>query len=159
MSIKNHGLSKHRLYEIWIGLRKRCNNPNSKRYCDYGAKGILVCEEWNSNFMSFYNWSLNNGYKDNLSIDRINNNLGYFPSNCRWATQEIQSRNTRRIRENNSSGYRGVSFKKAINKFQCRINVDKKQIYLGVYITAIDAAKTYDKYVLDNNLEHTINGV
>ena len=53
--------------------------------------------------MSFYNWSLNNGYKDNLSIDRINNNLGYSPDNCRWATQEIQSRNTRRIRENNSS--------------------------------------------------------
>lgn len=159
MSIKNHGFSKHRLYKIWIGLRKRCNNPKYQRYYDYGAKGILVCEEWNSNFMSFYNWSLNNGYKDNLSIDRINNNLGYSPDNCRWATQEIQSRNTRRIRENNSSGYRGVSFKKAINKFQCRINVDKKQIYLGVYITAIEAAKVYDKYVLDNNLEHTINRV
>lgn len=159
MSIRNHGLSKHRLYEIWIGLRKRCNNPKHQRYYDYGAKGILVCEEWNINFMSFYNWALDNGYKSDLSIDRINNNLGYSPDNCRWATQEIQSRNTRRIRENNSSGYRGVSFKKAINKFQCRINVDKKQIYLGVYITAIEAAKVYDKYVLDNNLEHTINGV
>lgn len=96
-------------------------------------------------------------YESNLTIDRKDNDKGYGPDNCRWVTQEIQSRNTRRIRENNTSGYRGVSFKKAINKFQCRINVDKKQIYLGVYDSAIEAALTYDKYVVDNNLEHTKN--
>ncbi len=135
----------------------RCNNSSHKAYKNYGGIGIKICDEWNNNFISFYNWSLNNGYESNLTIDRQDNDKGYSPDNCRWVTQEIQSRNTRKIRENNTSGYRCVSFKKAINKFQCRINVDKKQIYLGVYDTAIKAALAYDKYVVDNNLEHTKN--
>src|SRR5690606_14238599 len=62
-----HGLTDHRLYKIWSGMKSRCNNKNQISYKDYGARGIKICKEWNNNFLKFYNWSIKNGYKDNLS--------------------------------------------------------------------------------------------
>lgn len=91
-----HGLYSHRLYRIWVKLRGRCNNPSYHEYSNYGGRGISVCEEWNTNFMSFYNWSLANGYAENLTLDRINNDGNYEPNNCRWATQKQQCNNFRR---------------------------------------------------------------
>lgn len=90
-----HGKSHTRLYKIWIGMKKRCYNPSSNAYERYGGRGIGVCQEWLNDFMSFYNWSMENGYNDNLSIDRIDVNGNYEPSNCRWATIDEQSSNKR----------------------------------------------------------------
>ena len=98
---RKHSMAyKTKLYGVWKSLRQRCENPNDKRYKNYGARGIYFCSEW-KDFESFYNWAMNNGYKyeplesgrNKWSIDRIDNDKGYCPENCRWATDIIQSRN------------------------------------------------------------------
>lgn len=93
-----HGLSKTRIHRIWSGLFSRCENENFSEYHNYGARGIKVCDEWQrpDGFMNFYNWSMDNGYVDNLSLDRVDTNGDYCPENCRWATPKEQSNNTRR---------------------------------------------------------------
>ena len=81
-----------RVYSIWCNMRQRSENPNHPRYPRYGGRGITVCEDWHY-FLQFREWAFSNGYEDTLSIDRIDNNAGYTPSNCRWATQKEQSAN------------------------------------------------------------------
>ena len=91
-----HGKAKTRLYKIWIGMKKRCYNPNSKAYKNYGGRGISMCQEWKENFINFYDWSMEHGYSEELSIDRIDVNGNYEPSNCRWAANKEQGRNQRK---------------------------------------------------------------
>ena len=76
-------------------MKQRCNNPNSKDAHNYSDRGIKVCDDWNKSYEVFRDWAFANGYADNLSIDRIDVNGDYCPSNCRWATQSQQARNTR----------------------------------------------------------------
>ena len=87
-----------RLYKIWQDMKKRCHNSNDPDYVRYGARGIKVCDEWRNSYEAFRDWALANGYSDKLTIDRRDNNLGYFPLNCRWATPKVQANNTRRNR-------------------------------------------------------------
>ena len=92
-SNSTHGKSKTRIYKLWISMKTRCNTKSDSNYKKYGAKGITVCDEWKIDFVSFYRWAYNNGYDDTLSIERLDNNLGYEPSNCKWIPQRDQSLN------------------------------------------------------------------
>ena len=152
-TLKTHGLGYTRLYRIWTNMKDRVFNTKNKRYSDYGCRGITICDDW-LDVQNFYNWAMSNGYEENkgLSIDRIDNNGNYEPSNCRWTTQTIQNRN-QRIQANNTSGYKGVSYHKVSNKYIAQICVNKKQIYLGSYPTAEDGAVAYNNYIIENNLE------
>lgn len=92
---KTHGQSKTKLYKLYKNVINRCYKKNHERYKYYGGKGIKVCDTWLNDFESFYNWAYANGYKQGLSIDRIDNNGNYEPNNCRWVDMSIQSTNKR----------------------------------------------------------------
>lgn len=92
-----HGMWNTKIYHVWQGMKQRCEDPNRENYKNYGARGITVCEEWHDP-ETFINWALSHGYKEGLSIDRIDNEKGYFPDNCRWADSTTQARNQRKNR-------------------------------------------------------------
>ena len=91
---KKHGESYTRLYKIWEGMHKRCEKEHTKGYQRYGGRGIKVCEEW-ANYETFRDWALNNGYSDELSIDRKDVDGNYCPENCTWSTNKEQANNRR----------------------------------------------------------------
>lgn len=148
-----HGLTNHRLYYVWHQMIDRCNNKNNKRYENYGGRGIKVCNEWH-NVQNFIN-DMYSSYQEGLSLDRKDVNGNYEKINCRWVSNNVQARNTQLLRKDNKTGYRGVT--KKGNKFISRIVINGKCINLGTFKESIEAAKTYDKYIIDNNLEHTKN--
>ena len=88
-----HGQHMTRLYHIWQGMKARCYNKNNSHYHRYGGRGLEICEEWRENFEAFYEWAINNGYTEELTIERINNDGNYEPSNCTWSTNQEQSNN------------------------------------------------------------------
>lgn len=94
-SNRTHGESKTRLYRVWNAMKNRCYNKNTIHYEDYGGRGISVCKDWMESYESFRDWAICNGYKDGLSIDRINNDRNYEPENCRWIDCVGQANNRR----------------------------------------------------------------
>ena len=88
-----HGLYKSRLYGIWSNMKTRCHTSTYYLYKHYGARGIIVCDEWKNDFQTFYKWAMENGYGEDLTIDRIDVNGNYEPSNCRWVDRVLQCKN------------------------------------------------------------------
>lgn len=155
---KTHGLSKHPIYKSYIDMKRRCLSKTSEKYEDYGGRGITICEEWLKDFLTFYNWSIKNGWAINLTIDRKNVDSNYTTTNCRWIDKRSQAHNKRQYK-NNTTGYGGVTRKG--DKFLARAATwDKKRITLGTFQTAEEAAKTRDAYYVVNGfVEMRLNNV
>lgn len=135
---------KTRLYNIWTLMKSRCNNPKSFRYSLYGGRGIKVCDEWNKSYNVFHKWAKEHGYKDNLSIDRIDVDGNYEPSNCRWVTQTIQCNNSRR---NHYLTYNGKTQSMSVWAKELGINYNtlRSRIYQHGWDT--EKALTYNKKI------------
>ena len=151
---KTHGKCYTRLYRIWASIKDRTLNINTKVFNDYGCRGITICDEWKNDFMSFYNWAMENGYEENkgLSIDRIDNEGNYCPENCRWTTITIQNRN-QRVSKKSITGFKGVTYDRRDKVYKVHIGVSKVSIYLGSFKTPIEGAIAYNNYIIENNLE------
>jgi hypothetical protein len=133
-----HSKSDTLEYYIWSQMIQRCENPKNKHYKDYGQRGISVCERWH-NFKNFYA-DMGDKPSPKLSLDRIDVNGNYEPSNCKWSTPLEQTLN-RRVNKNNSSGFAGVSWVKRSKKWIARIRVDRESIQLGSFENKEDAIK------------------
>lgn len=119
-----HGQTGARIYRIWQNMKTRCYNTKFVNYKYYGAKGIKICDEWLNDFNEFYKWAKNNGYKDNLTLDRINSESDYKPDNCRWVSMKIQN--------TNKSSNKKVMFKGekiTLNELSNKINVSAWTLY------------------------------
>lgn len=136
---RTHGESGTRLYSIWKGVKTRCKNKNGKFWSIYGGRGIKICDEWNSDYTKFRDWSLLNGYSDGLSIDRIDNDGNYCPDNCRWISIGDNSKiaNTRNI-ELESGAYSNESKRKS------------KETHISLYGKRIILTKGYTKLEYDS---------
>lgn len=132
----------HKLYGTWAKMRQRCENPNFKNYSYYGGRGITVCDRWQPENNGFANFLEDMGEKPTPkhSIDRIDNDGNYEPSNCRWATMTEQSHN-RRMNSKNTSGVTGIYWHKKAQKWEAAITVNYKKIYLGIFETKEEAVK------------------
>lgn len=93
-----HGMDGTRVYRTWVGMKERCYRVKGPRYDIYGGRGISVCDEWKNDFVAFWTWAKANGYTDKLTIDRIDNDLGYCPENCRFLTRADNNRNRRCVK-------------------------------------------------------------
>jgi hypothetical protein len=148
---KTHGLSQHPLFKLWIAIRQRCCDPNHSCYHNYGGRGILICAEWRYDFLPFFNYvrRLDNYGKSNFTLDRVNNNGNYEPGNLRWSSIHVQNANSR-VQKNNKTGFSGVCLNRGL--YHSYIYLNRKQIRLGTYETATEAAKARNNFILSNEL-------
>ena len=143
-----HGLYNHKLYKVWQNMRRRCYYSKLINYQDYGGRGIRVSIRWKNNFVRFYKWAIKNGWQEGLQIDRINNDGNYHPNNCRFVTRKINMNNRRpeKLSKNNTTGYKGVYFHKASNKYRSIPYINGKLKHLGYFHTAKEAAQAIEAY-------------
>ena len=130
---------KHPLYSTWHTMKNRCLNPNATNYKNYGGRGIQIADEWINNFEMFA-YHMGDKPSPNHSLDRVDNDWGYYPENCRWASSSKQQQNSRSII--NAKGY----IITARGKYEGRVRVGGKRLYLGIFDTPEEASAVYQKF-------------
>ena len=148
-------ISHRELYSVWNNIKYRCTSKNSTGWLNYGGRGISICDLWKNDFYEFEKWSLKNGYKKGLEIDRIDNNGNYEPLNCRYVEKYINVANRRSLK--NTSGFLGVHKNTESNTYRVLINHKNVRYDLGNFKNKIDAAIFRDQYIIKNNLPHIKN--
>lgn len=138
----SHRGSSTRLYRVWVEMRRRCKRDCKAKY--YRDRGITVCESWERSFDAFRSWAISSGYVEGLSIDRIDGDKGYCPSNCRWANKSQQSANTR-SHADSTSKYKGVCWDKRTNSWRADIGLLGNVVNLGRFASEEEAALAYDR--------------
>lgn len=123
-----HGESGTRLHNIWLAMKRRCDTENIQAYRDYGGRGITVCQEWYQHYEAFRDWAMANGYTDDLSIDRIDNNGDYTPQNCRWVDSVAQANNRR---SNHLLTYQGETH--TLTEWAHKIGLNYQTLYSRIY--------------------------
>ena len=151
---QKHGLTHHKLYEVWANIKNRCYCPNHPLYSDYGARGIIMCPEWKNSFQDFYDFCIGNGWEKGLQIDRIDNNGIYSPDNCRFVNNRVNSLNTRLLSRANKSGYVGVCWSSRDKVWRAYIRVKGNSKHIGRYKDKKQAVEARNAYIASNGLEH-----
>lgn len=151
-----HGMSGTRIYDIWRDMRHRCNCPGMKNYAHYGGRGIKVCNEWDESFEKFYEWALENGYADNLTIDRIDVNGDYEPSNCRWTGKSVQSANRR---SSGKTEYLGVSLHSNGSCYVSSIKYKGKIIFYYSSKSKNDCAQKRNDFIEKTGVNYPLNKI
>jgi hypothetical protein len=159
---EKHSLTKTKGYKLWCNIIQRCYNPKNHSYKYYGEKGVIMEDYFKNSYENFINWikGIANYKKwlnsSELSLDRIDNTLGYVRGNIKFSTKTEQVEN-QNLRLDNKSGYKGVCYHKLNKKYGATITINKSKVFLGYYDTALEAALVYDNYVLKNNLNRKTN--
>lgn len=143
-NVITHKQSKTRLYNIWCGIKSRCRCLTNVAWRYYGGCGIDVCPEWLKTFISFADWATTSGYQDNLTIDRIDPDGDYTPTNCRWITWAQQAANKRKLSVATTSRYKGVSWCSNVGKWRVQIQNNGRHFHLGLFASEEKAARKYN---------------
>ncbi len=149
-----HGMKGTRIYNIWKLMKRRCKNTNDKYYKDYGGRGIVICDEWDNDFMNFYNWAIANGYSDKLTIERIDVNGNYEPANCKWISRKEQSRNRR---NNVMVTYRGET--RLLKEWCELLNLNYDTVFHRIKKQHLEPKEALEKHNLRWNNGDVIKGV
>jgi hypothetical protein len=151
-----HGLKGHKLYGTWRQMVQRCTNSKHKNYKNYGGRGIIVCEEW-LDIKKFIAWAESTHPNiEGYTLDRIDNDKGYNPDNCRWTDKTTQAIN-QRIQKNNTSKVLGVSWKSRDKRWVAQISHMGKKVWLGQFISIEDAIEARNSYILVNKLPNPLS--
>ena len=159
---EKHSLTKTKGYKLWCNIIQRCYNPKNPSYKYYGEKGVIMEDYFKNSYENFINWIKGIAHYNEwlnsceLSLDRIDNTLGYSRGNIKFSTKTEQVEN-QNLRVDNKSGYKGVCYHKLNKKYSATITINKSKVFLGYYDTALEAALVYDNYVLKNNLNRKTN--
>lgn len=140
--------TKRRLNSILRHMRQRCKNPNNDAFKNYGAKGIKVCKEWDENYLNFYEWALQNGYQDDLTIDRVDSSRDYEPGNCEWVTREENCRRAHKGKLDNQS--RMITFN---GKTQ---SMTQWAAELGIKFKTLEARINWKKWPIERALTEPV---
>lgn len=151
-----HGLRQNKFYKTWYNMTYRCSNPKIKAYKNYGGRGITVCEEW-LDVRNFVDWAEKTYPNiEGYTLDRIDNDKGYSPENCRWVDRATQGLN-QRMKKNNTSGYVGICWNNKNNNWMAKIKSGDFFIYIGSFHAKEEAILARDNYIIENNLPHKLS--